>query len=167
MLVYSPDLKSTPRAILSGANLIDIEGSFNDDPEADKEAEEDDDSDESMERLLHGKSKHKNRNWPTRTSSQESNSTEDENFTESDDNDFVNRNEMNIILVNARSLRQKLFSLIDTMSELNTHIALVTETWLTSSPRLEQDLEDTYEKCYWIRLPAYAGIEVQMGEESR
>ena len=35
-----------------------------------------------------------------------------------------------------------MLSLIDTMKELDTDIAIVTETWFTDSPRLRQDLED-------------------------
>lgn len=45
-------------------------------------------------------------------------------------NAFTNKNDMNVLLINARSLSPKLYSLIDTMQEMNSEIALVTETWL-------------------------------------
>ena len=40
-------------------------------------------------------------------------------------NDFINKNDLNILLLNARSLAPKLFSLVDTMHEMDSHIALV------------------------------------------
>ena len=49
---------------------------------------------------------------------------------------------MNIVLINARSLRPKLFSLLDTMNEMNSQIALVTETWFRESSELRVVLED-------------------------
>ena len=59
--------------------------------------------------------------------------------------DFINKNDMNILLVNARSLSPKLYSLIDTMQESNAQISMVTETWMRSSPQLEQRLVDMRE----------------------
>ena len=35
-----------------------------------------------------------------------------------------------------------MYLIIDTMNELNTHVALVTETWLSNSASLERKLED-------------------------
>ena len=56
--------------------------------------------------------------------------------------DVLNKNELNILLVNARSLRPKLYSLIDTMQELDGHIALLTETWFHQDRQLDITLED-------------------------
>ena len=47
-----------------------------------------------------------------------------------------------MILVNARSLRPKIFSLIDTMLETNCLIAMITETWFKPSEDLDQMLDD-------------------------
>ena len=55
---------------------------------------------------------------------------------------FKNKNDFNIILVNARSLEPKLFSLIDTMIEIDCQIAMITETWFRGRQDLEQTLED-------------------------
>ena len=55
---------------------------------------------------------------------------------------FINKNEMNILLINARSLRPKLYSLINTLHEIDGHIALVNETWFRPSNELERMLED-------------------------
>ena len=46
--------------------------------------------------------------------------------------EFVNKDSMNILLINARSLGPKMYSLIDTMHEMDTSISLITETWLTT-----------------------------------
>ena len=58
----------------------------------------------------------------------------------------MSRNDFNFVLANARSLRPKLFSLVDTLEEMDGHIAVVTEMWFKPSPQLEEllrDAEDT------------------------
>ena len=45
---------------------------------------------------------------------------------------------MNILLINARSLSPKLYSLIDTMEEMNAQISLVTETWLKANDQVNE-----------------------------
>ena len=50
--------------------------------------------------------------------------------------------EFTLINTNARSLCPKVNSLIDCCSELDCHLAVVTETWLGDSPSEAQDLED-------------------------
>ena len=54
MIEYSPDVQS-PRALMGGTNLINIESSFGAAEPSEEQPEEDGDSDESMERLLHGR----------------------------------------------------------------------------------------------------------------
>lgn len=59
MLVYTPD-KPNPNSVATGANLIDIEASFHEDTKnqtSDKTEDSADKSDESMNRLLHGRRK--------------------------------------------------------------------------------------------------------------
>ena len=50
----------------------------------------------------------------------------------------------NIIYANARSLCPKIHSLIDCFNELDADVAIITETWLTSSPTLDKDIEDLF-----------------------
>ena len=45
-------------------------------------------------------------------------------------------------MANARSLKPKLYSLVDTLDEIDCNIAVVTETWFRPSPQLEQLLRD-------------------------
>ena len=49
---------------------------------------------------------------------------------------------LTLINTNARSLKPKLNSLIDCMNETDTHIAIVTESWLWDGLQLEADRED-------------------------
>ena len=56
--------------------------------------------------------------------------------------DFKNKNDFNVLLSNARSLENKLECLVETMEELNTQVAVVTETWFDNSNRLQQKLTD-------------------------
>ena len=61
-------------------------------------------------------------------------------------NKHVSHNDLNFVLANARSLRPKLYSLVDTLEEMEGHLAVITETWFRSSPQLEEllrDAEDT------------------------
>ena len=53
-----------------------------------------------------------------------------------------NRNDFNFVLANARSLKNKLYSLIDTLEEMDAQMAVITETWFKSTPELEQLLRD-------------------------
>ena len=46
------------------------------------------------------------------------------------------KNDMNVLLVNARSLGPKLVSMVDTMHEIDTHVALVTETRMRDCPEV-------------------------------
>ena len=48
----------------------------------------------------------------------------------------------NILSTNSRSITPKIDSFIEYLKELETSIAFLTETWLTDSPELEQDLEE-------------------------
>ena len=57
---------------------------------------------------------------------------------------------MNTILINARSFRPKLSCILDTMNEINAHIALVTETWFTHSNELDNVLTDMNEALGFI-----------------
>ena len=50
--------------------------------------------------------------------------------------------DFSIINTNARSLCPKISSLIDCMSETDTRLAIITETWLQDGPQLEQDVVD-------------------------
>ena len=43
---------------------------------------------------------------------------------------------------NARSLTPKITSFIDCFKEMETHIAVVTETWLQDGAALEDDVDD-------------------------
>ena len=56
---------------------------------------------------------------------------EDEDIEENFTNNYVRRsfNDFNFVLANARSLRPKLYSLIDTLEEIDGHMAVITETW--------------------------------------
>lgn len=47
-----------------------------------------------------------------------------------------------IINRNARSLAPKIDSLIDCMKETDTHVAIITETWLKDGEGLQRDKED-------------------------
>ena len=49
---------------------------------------------------------------------------------------------MKVLLINARSLSPKLYSMVDTMHEINAHIALVTETWFKDMKYVEEQLEN-------------------------
>ena len=53
---------------------------------------------------------------------------------------FKNKNNTNILLVNARSLSPKLYSLVDTMHELDAQITMVTETWLKRNAHTDDQL---------------------------
>ena len=56
--------------------------------------------------------------------------------------DEKKRNEcsdFSIINTNARSLCPKISSLIDCMSETDTRLAIITETWLQDGPQLEHN----------------------------
>ena len=66
-------------------------------------------------------------------------------------NDVTN---FSIVNTNTRSLCLKIRSLIDCFSELNTDIAVLTETWLTSGPTLDEDIED-------LRLGSGLGLLVR------
>ena len=57
-------------------------------------------------------------------------------------NYFKNKNDMNILLINARSLSPKLFSLVDTMEETDTSLALITETWLRNEHRMNEQQQN-------------------------
>ena len=69
---------------------------------------------------------------------------EDEDIEENFTNNSMRRsfNDFNFVLANARSLRPKLYSLIDTLEEIDGHMAVITETWFKSTPQLEQILRD-------------------------
>ena len=51
-------------------------------------------------------------------------------------------NDLNFVLANARSLKPKLYSLVDTLEEINGHLSVITETWFRSGPQLEELLGD-------------------------
>ena len=54
----------------------------------------------------------------------------------------VCHNDFNFVLANARSLKPKIISLVDTLEEISGHIAVVTETWLKPTPQTESLLTD-------------------------
>ena len=53
-----------------------------------------------------------------------------------------NKEQLNFINTNARSLCPKIHSFVDCFSELQLTFATVTETWLADGEGLDQDLED-------------------------
>ena len=65
-----------------------------------------------------------------------------------------NKTNFSIVNTNARSLCPKIRSLLDCFSELNTDIAVLTETWLSDGPTLDEDIED-------LRLGAGVGLLVR------
>ena len=67
-------------------------------------------------------------------------------------NDIVTN--FSMVNTNARSLCPKIRSLLDCFSELNTDLAILTETWLTSGLSLDEDIED-------LRLGASVGLLVR------
>ena len=54
----------------------------------------------------------------------------------------MNKDDINFMNTNARSLCPKIQSLIDSFSELQLTFATITETWLADGDGLDQDLED-------------------------
>ena len=67
---------------------------------------------------------------------------EENDFTCNDnDSEKIDRNFI-IINTNARSLCPKITSLIDCFDELNAHVGVITETWLTDREGLEEDVQD-------------------------
>ena len=52
---------------------------------------------------------------------------------------------MNVLLINARSLVPKMYSLVDTMKESNAQLALVTETWMRDNEATSNQLRDLYD----------------------
>ena len=58
-------------------------------------------------------------------------------------NNNVSHNDFNFVLANARSLRPKLISLVDTLEEIDGHVAVITETWFRQTSTLEKLLQDT------------------------
>ena len=54
----------------------------------------------------------------------------------------MNSNDLNFVLANARSLRPKLYSMIETLEQIQGHIAVITETWFGGGEALEQNLRD-------------------------
>ena len=67
---------------------------------------------------------------------EEGDNTREEKMTTSSNN-FTNKNDMNILLISARSLSPKLYSLLDTMHEADTQIAMITETWIQPNRYVE------------------------------
>ena len=65
-----------------------------------------------------------------------------------------NLTNFSLVNTNARSLCPKIRSLLDCFSELNTDLAILTETLLTSGPSLDEDIED-------LRLGASVGLLVR------
>ena len=59
-----------------------------------------------------------------------------------------------------QSLCPKIRSLLDCFSELNTDLAILTETWLTSGPSLDEDIED-------LRLGTGVGLLVRNRDPGR
>ena len=55
---------------------------------------------------------------------------------------FLCHNDFNFVLANARSLRPKLYSLIDTLEQIDGHIAVITETWFRDTEELSSILRD-------------------------
>ena len=49
---------------------------------------------------------------------------------------------LTIINTNARSLCLEIDSLVDCLNETDSHLAVVTETWLRDGESLEEDVED-------------------------
>ena len=66
---------------------------------------------------------------------------EENDFTCNDnDSEKIDRNFI-IINTNARSLCPKISSLVDCFDELNAHVGVITETWLTDGEGLEEDVQ--------------------------
>ena len=57
-------------------------------------------------------------------------------------NAVENYNNIRFLLTNARSLSPKILSLVDSFDELQLHLAVVTESWLSDSEVLDNDLID-------------------------
>ena len=67
-----------------------------------------------------------------------------------DDTPVVNEKKSNktsftVVNTNARSLCPKIHSLLDCFIELDADLAILTETWLTDGPTLDEDIEDLRE----------------------
>ena len=56
-------------------------------------------------------------------------------------------NDFNFLLVNARSLENKLDSLVETMTELETEVAVVTETWFVDGEGMNEKFEKLKHEC--------------------
>ena len=52
------------------------------------------------------------------------------------------RNKFNVCLINARSIISKLSSLLETLTEIDVDICMLTETWLKNDPNIERNVED-------------------------
>ena len=59
---------------------------------------------------------------------------------------FYNKNHFTIVLINARSLTNKLSSLQTTLNELSTDVCLLTETWFTK--KINNEIEDFTAKTH-------------------
>ena len=55
-------------------------------------------------------------------------------------NAFKNKNDMNVLLINAHSLSPKLYLLVDTMHELDSKVAMITETSLKRNAQTDEQL---------------------------
>ena len=65
---------------------------------------------------------------------------------------------MNPILVNCRSIKNKMTSLIDNFRMNNTTVALLTETWLTKGDKLTKKRLQDIEMEHGIKAVSYTHL---------
>ena len=73
------------------------------------------------------------------------NDNDDSILEESNKQNKTLSTEFTIINTNARSLCPKIHSLLDCFTELKADLAIITETWLTDGPTLQEDIDDLRE----------------------
>ena len=70
------------------------------------------------------------------------NEEEEENDEEENNNEFKKVDSFTMITTNARSITPKIDCFIEYLQEHNTSLAFITETWLSDSPELVNDIQD-------------------------
>ena len=82
-------------------------------------------------------------------SGDDSGSSSSNDFGRQSVHNIENKEVLNVLSTNARSVAPKIDCLVDYLEQMDTTVAILSETWLSDSDELHIHITDIYNRCNW------------------